>query len=243
MNNRFDIDFLRENMMGPNCVRILEELSEDFTLKPDARVLDLGCGRGLTSIFLAEEFGARVFATDLWIPAAENFQRFKQLGLDDRITPIHAEAHELPFAEGFFDAIVSIDAYYYFGAKEGFLDRYMAPLVKKDGLIAIAVPGLKKDFDAEIPEELVPFWEEDMNFFSLKWWQDLWSRAETIELTHCRSLRCHEEAWQDWLQCDNPYAKRDIEMLKAEGGRYFDTIGMIAKKTGDAENREPASGS
>ena len=35
------------------------------------KILDLGCGKGLTSIFLAKEFGVQVYATDLWITAAE----------------------------------------------------------------------------------------------------------------------------------------------------------------------------
>jgi cyclopropane fatty-acyl-phospholipid synthase-like methyltransferase len=36
------------------------------------RVLDLGCGRAATSIFLRREFGVQVWATDLWTNASEN---------------------------------------------------------------------------------------------------------------------------------------------------------------------------
>jgi len=100
-------------MMGPNAMKILEELTElpgMLELKPGMRVLDLGCGRGLTSIFLAKEFGVQVFATDLWITASENFARFKEAGMDQRIIPIHADAADLPYAEEYFDAIISIDA-------------------------------------------------------------------------------------------------------------------------------------
>jgi len=217
-------------MMGPNCVMILEELSRELPLKPGMRIMDLGCGKGLTSIFLAEEFDVQVFATDLWISATENFDRFRELGLDGRIVPIHADAHDLPYAEEYFDGIVCIDSYLYYGAKEGFLDRYISPLVKKGGFIAVATPGLQRDFPGGIvPEELVPFWEEDMNFYSRDWWKDLWLRAKTIDLKYCRSMQCHKQAWEDWLKCDNPYAIRDIDMMKAEGGRYFDTIGLIAE--------------
>ena len=41
-----------------------------------------------------------------------------------RVYPIHADAHALPYAEGFFDAIVSVDAYHYFGLEDGFLDDF-----------------------------------------------------------------------------------------------------------------------
>jgi SAM-dependent methyltransferase len=62
------------------------------------RILDLGCGCGLTSIRLAQKYFAQVFATDLWIPAEENFRRFQSCGLDRQIVPIHADVHDLPFS-------------------------------------------------------------------------------------------------------------------------------------------------
>jgi cyclopropane fatty-acyl-phospholipid synthase-like methyltransferase len=96
-------------------------------------VLDLGCGTGLTSIFLAKEFGVKVFATDLWISASDNYRRFNEAGLEDSIIPVHAEAHELPYAGEYFDAAVSVDAYHYFGGDEKYMDEHLAPLVKKGG--------------------------------------------------------------------------------------------------------------
>ena len=58
-----------ETMMGPNSVRILAELFEKYPFRflPDDMILDLGCGTGLTSLVIAKETGARVFADDLWI--------------------------------------------------------------------------------------------------------------------------------------------------------------------------------
>ena len=62
---KYDKDFLKENMMGPNSMMILEELLNEIPLKAGMRVLDLGCGNGLTSVFLAKEYGVQVFALDL----------------------------------------------------------------------------------------------------------------------------------------------------------------------------------
>ncbi|WP_286847616.1 MULTISPECIES: SAM-dependent methyltransferase [Aminobacterium] len=224
----FTREFLLQNMMGPNCIRILDELLTSVELHSGMRVLDLGCGRGLTSIFLAGVYDVEVFATDLWIDATENYERFKLVQLDHKIIPIHADAHELPYAKGFFDAIISIDAYHYFGAKRSFLDEYIVPLTKKGGIIAIAVPGLQKDFFNDVPEVLRPYWQEDMNFYSRSWWHSLWEESEKVKIEQSLSLSCHEKAWEDWLECDNPHAKRDIEMMKAENNQYFDTIGLIA---------------
>ena len=57
---KYDKQFLLDNMMGPNAMKILEEMTAGLALKKGMRVLDLGCGKGLTSIFLAKEYGVQV---------------------------------------------------------------------------------------------------------------------------------------------------------------------------------------
>ena len=53
----------------------LDLVARKVGLKPGMKVLDLGCGRASSSIFLRREFGVQVWATDLWFSAAENIQR------------------------------------------------------------------------------------------------------------------------------------------------------------------------
>ena len=90
-------------------------------LRHDERVMDLGCGKAMSSIFLAREFGARVEAVDLWIRAEENRDRIAAAGLSDRVTTVHSDARNLGFRARSFDAIISIDAYHYFGTKPAVL--------------------------------------------------------------------------------------------------------------------------
>src|SRR5712691_5718143 len=111
----YEAKWVLENLMGPNVLWLAESLSELLELRPGMRVLDLGCGKAISSIFLAKEFGVQVWATDLWVPAADNWRRIGDAGAEGSVYPVHAEAHTLPFAEGFFDALVSLDAYHYFG--------------------------------------------------------------------------------------------------------------------------------
>jgi len=231
-SNKYDFDFVKENMMGPNSMKILEEVSESLKFEKGMKILDLGCGRGLTSIFLAKEYDVTVFATDLWVSATDNYERIKSMGLEDKIIPIHAEAHNLPFANEYFDLAISIDAYHYFGIKENYLTDHFSPLVKKGGQIAVAVPGLKTEFTNGVPAELQPYWFDDMTLtlHSSDWWYNLWKTCDSVSIQECKELKCLEEAWQDWLSCDNEYARRDIGMMEAEGGNYFNLISIVATR-------------
>jgi len=126
---------------------------------------------------------------------------------------------------------VCVDAYHYFGVEEDYLDRHLAPLVKAGGEIAVAVPGLKEEFSGPVPAELLPYWEENMNLHSCQWWQELWRRSDSVRIKECKELVCHDEAWRDWLGCDNEYARRDIKMMEAEGGNYFNLVSIIGIRT------------
>ena len=54
-SNRYDPKSIIDNQMGLNPLWLTEWVCEELALQPDMRVLDLGCGKGLSSIFLARE--------------------------------------------------------------------------------------------------------------------------------------------------------------------------------------------
>ena len=112
---------------GANALWLTEWLCEGLDLRPGMRVLDLGCGRALSSIFLNREFGVEVWATDLWFSASENIQRVRDAGAHEGVFPIAADARSLPFSEGFFDAVVSIDSFMFYGTDDLYLN-YLAQL-------------------------------------------------------------------------------------------------------------------
>ena len=93
---------------GANALWLTEWLAAALDLRPGMRVLDLGCGRAASSMFLRREFGVQVWATDLWFSASENLQRIRDAGVEHGVFPIHADARSLSFATEFFDAVVSI---------------------------------------------------------------------------------------------------------------------------------------
>jgi len=230
---KYDQEWLKANMMGPNAVYLLEHLSEHMDLHEGMRVLDLGCGMGITSVFLAREFGVSVFATDLWIPATENFKRFTEAGVSDRVYPIYSEAHELPYADDFFDAVISIDAYHYFGTEKDYLDRHCARLLKPGGQIGIVVPGLTKELNpGEIPRGLENYWEDDFNtFHSEDWWKNLWDSSSIIRIGHYESMADGKKIWYESIWQQNEYGSDyDRKMLESDETDSLTMIMLIGKR-------------
>lgn len=155
----------------------------------------------------------------------------QKLGLQDKVIPIHADAHSLPFAEGFFDIVLSVDSYHYFGTSDSYLYSSFAPLVKKGGQLAIAVPGLTEEFDNGVPEEFKPFWCPEMNtFHSHKWWGNLWERSGIVEIKESKNLTCHRKAWESWLNSGNKYAKEDIPFFQADINNRLAIVAVVATK-------------
>lgn len=226
-----NMEFLKTTMMGPNAMRIAEELASHLSISENMRILDLGCGCGLSTLLLVKKFGVSVFAADLWISPTENYKRFHSLGIDDKAIPLFADAtKELPFPKEYFDILFSVDAYHYFGDTTKMLPS-LIPFVKKGGYIAVAVPGLKYEFGKNVPEEMQPFWnsEVERTLHSLAWWNDLWSKEKRIQITDCREMACCEQGWSEWLAAYHPVVAEDIKMMEAENGKYFNLIQLIAK--------------
>ncbi|MBP2652016.1 MAG: Methyltransferase type 11 [Firmicutes bacterium] len=231
ISNDNNVEFLKANMMGPNAMRVAEELASYLNINEDMRILDLGCGCGLSTLLLTKKYGASVFAADLWICPTENYERFQSIGIDDKTVPISVDATKgLPFANEYFDLLFTVDAYHYFGDKTEMLPS-LIPYVKKGGYIAVAVPGLKNEFGKNVPLEMQPFWNDEMErtLRSLDWWKDLWSKAKGIEIVDSREMACCKQAWDEWLTSPNPYAINDIDMMKAENGKYYNLVQLIAK--------------
>ena len=210
-------------MMGPNAVTVLREMLGDRPFAPGMRVLDLGCGKGLSSAWLALASGAHVTAVDLWIPAEENAARFRELGLEKQVEAVHADAAHLPFGEDSFDAVASVDAYHYFGANDEYFDKHLRPLRRDGAEVAVAVVGLKHELPG-IPEEMRPYWDEESfrTWHSAPWWEERFrGRLDGLRV---REMGCFDAAWADWLATGDVHAVHDVAMLAADGGRYMNLV-------------------
>jgi cyclopropane fatty-acyl-phospholipid synthase-like methyltransferase len=224
---------------GANTLWITEWLTTALGLRPGMRVLDLGCGRAMSSIFLHREFGVQVWATDLWFNVSENFERIRDAGLADSVFPIHAEARSLPFARDFFDAIVSIDSYYYYGTDDLYLN-YVARFVKPGGPIGIAGAGLVREMEGDIPEHLREWWSADLCcLHSAAWWRRHWERSGIMEIELADTMADGWQLWLDWQRVVSPDNEVEIKAIEADRGSYLGYVRMIGRRRDEAKLEDP----
>jgi cyclopropane fatty-acyl-phospholipid synthase-like methyltransferase len=224
---------------GANTLWTTEWLAEKMDLRPGMRVLDLGCGRAMSSIFLHREFGVQVWATDLWFSASENILRIRDAGVEDGVFPIHANARSLPFAAEFFDAIVSIDSFYYYGTDDLYLN-YLARFVKPGGLIGIAGAGLMQELNGGVPEHLRAWWTPDLwCLHSAAWCRQHWERTGIMDIVLADAMPDGWQRWLDWLITAFPENRAEIEALEVDRGKYLGYVRLVGRRRDEVKLEAP----
>jgi cyclopropane fatty-acyl-phospholipid synthase-like methyltransferase len=241
-SSRYDAKWVLDNQMGPSALWLTEWLTHSLALAPEMRVLDLGCGRAISSVFLAAEFGVRVWAVDLWVGPDQNWRRVVEAGVDRLVCPLRAEAHALPFAHGFFDAVVCIDAYAYFGTDDLYLS-YLAGFLRPGGIIGVVVPGLTQSIEGQPPAHLTEpqangkrFWEDECRcFHTTDWWLKHWSSSRYVAQVEADLL---PDGWRHWRDFEKAvelagkgYFPSDEEALDRDRGRYLGFVRLTARRT------------
>ncbi|MEO2019068.1 MAG: class I SAM-dependent methyltransferase, partial [Fuerstiella sp.] len=179
------------------------------------------------------EFDVQVCATDLWISASENSQRIADAQLGERVFPIHSDARALPFAAGFFDAILSVDSFSYYGTDNLYLN-YLTNFVKPGGLIGIAGAGLVNEFEI-VPDHLQAMWSEDFwCLHSADWWLRHWGRTGIIDVQTADQMKDGWKVWLEWQQTAHPDNSLEIETVAADKGDNLGYVRTVGRRRDDA---------
>ena len=229
----FPQSVMRSRSMGPNPLKLCEELLGLTDLPAGSVVLDLGSGAGLTSALMAREYGLVVYAADLWSNPSDNMRFFEECGLANRqVVPLKADATALPFATEFFDAVVSVDSYNYFGRDPNYLGEHLLPLVKHGGELLFAIPGMVRDCHDDLPACLLASWTpEQLDYMhDMRWWHGNFAQTAGVEIVDMREMSCTREAWSDWIACDNEYAAGDRAAVEAGALDYLNTIAVRLRR-------------
>ena len=182
----------------------------------------------MSSVFLRREFGVQVWATDLWFSASNNLQRVRDAGVDDGVFPIHADARSLPFATEFFDAIVSIDSFVYYGTDDLYLN-YLARFLKPGGVLGIAGAGVMQEIEGSVPEHLQAWWEPSLCcLHSAAWWRRHWERTGIVDVELADTLPDGWRFWRDWQTVVAPDNATEIQALRRTGAAISATCASSA---------------
>jgi cyclopropane fatty-acyl-phospholipid synthase-like methyltransferase len=224
---------------GANPLWLTEWLSEALDLRAGMRVLDLGCGQAMSSVFLRREFGVEVWATDLWFSASDNIQRVRDAGVGDGVFPIHADARSLPFATEFFDVVVSIDSFPYYGTDDLYLN-YVARFLKPGGALGIAGAGVMQEIDSVVPDHLREWWEPGLCcLHSAAWWRNHWERTGLVRVDVADTLPDGWQLWRDWLALVAPDNAVEIAAVEEDHGRYLGYVRAVGRRRAEARPDEP----
>ena len=229
--SRYNPEWVLASVSGAsNPLWITEWLTTAMELNPGMKVLDLGCGRAVSSIFPRREFGVQVWAVDLWFSASENMTRIQDAGLEGGVFPVHADARCLPFAPNFFDAVVCVDCFPYFGTDDLYLN-YLAGFVNLGGMIGTAGAGLMREIEGSVPEHLRVWWTQDLwCLHSPSWWRWHWERTGIMKIEVADALTDGWKFLLDWLRVIAPENEDEIKTVEADQGSYLGYTRLVGRR-------------
>jgi SAM-dependent methyltransferase len=187
--------------MAPGGLFLAARMARGLGLRGGEIVLDLGCGRGDSSIFMAQAYGARVVAVDLWVEATERARKIERVGCRCSVLPLRLDARsELPFGQSYFDAIFCMQAFHSFGGTQRALKRLLGYL-RPGGRMCVGGTC----FNEEFPEGRLPDvyrqtdgWDAEYSkYHSPLWWRSHFENSGLVEVLECEELEEGVVMWED----------------------------------------------
>ncbi|MGC3980192.1 MAG: methyltransferase domain-containing protein [Steroidobacteraceae bacterium] len=213
---KYDPNWIRDNAMGENALCQVESLARRLPLRPGMRILDLGCGKATSSIFMAREFGVQVWAVDEGTSPTENRKRALDMDCETNVLPLRLDAHHLPFAKESFDAVIAIDSYLYYGTDDRYL-AYIAQFIKPGGFIGIVDIAFTRELYGidDAPPFLRAQYAKHWSYVhSIDWWRNHWEKTGLVEVQCAELLPESDELLRDYV-LDRPPEQDEDSIMRA----------------------------
>ncbi len=214
-------------------------LGDKMALRPGMRLLDLECGAALSSILFADRYGAQVWAHDAWTLPESNVARVHEVGLEDRVFPMHGTFNALPYARGFFDAVVWIGNSVGQNTAHAFFD-YLAQFVKPGGQLGVVSPALmqlKPGYSVPWPgasNAEGALGERRSSWRTVAYWRRNWEQAQNIRVEDSGLV---SRGWRCWLKYAKSLEERGVthlaplqRTLEIDRGENIGFVWMTATK-------------
>ncbi|MBD2628773.1 methyltransferase domain-containing protein [Trichormus variabilis] len=187
-------------------IDLIEELLKWSEVKGAEDILDVGCGIGGSSLYLAEKFGAKATGITLSpVQAARATERAREANLNTRTQFLVANAQEMPFADNSFDLVWSLESGEHMPDKTKFLQECYRVLKPGGTLIMVTWchrPTDKKPLTADEQKHL----EDIYRVYCLPYVMSL-PEYEAI----ARQLPLNNIRTADWSTAVAPFWNRVID--------------------------------
>ena len=225
---KYDPLWIRENALGENALCQAESLARRLPLRAGMRILDLGCGKATSSIFLAREFGVEAWAVDDATSPSENRKRAVALGCEASVFPLRADAHSLPFAKDFFDAVIAIDSFLYYGTDDRYLN-YLIQFIKLGGFIGVVDIAFTRDVQSieDAPEYLRPQYQKHWSYVhTTEWWKRHWEKTGLVDVRCAELLPESDDLLREYVR-SRPSEQDEDSIMRAVPHDYDGLIALF----------------
>lgn len=216
--DHYSRDEIYRDFFGGGGLYLTVRMLRLLDLQPGQVVLDLGCGKGETSVYMAKHYGVQVKALDLWTSADFLEGKFAARGVSTQISAIQMDATKpLPYAEHEFDAIFCMNSFNFYGANPGFLPHLLKHL-KPGGRLCIGSEVLSAEFTSAqladppyvyafnlpAPNEQVDVFTGDFQKqHTPGWWCDFFQASGLMEVETCYELDDAEAIYQELVRYEH----------------------------------------
>ena len=133
-------------------IKVIEQLFSQIDLSNVKKVLEVGCGIGVLSSYLAEEYKWQVTGIDL---DPEQIDRAKNDHRENKyLKYLEADVTKLPFGDSEFDLVLSVDALHHIPNRNKAFDE-ISRVLESNGfyvLVDIALPRFFGKFSIPVDE-------------------------------------------------------------------------------------------
>ncbi len=156
----FMAHFVGLSILHPGGYNTTDKLADLCGTDESTKILDIGCGKGTSSIYLANKYRCKVVGIDKSEKRIEEaIEVAKKEGLEDRVAFQLGDVHKLPFEDETFDIAITQAALVYFDKEK--VVKEAIRVLKKGGRFGAAELSWKKKPTEELLKKTISILKED----------------------------------------------------------------------------------